>query len=185
MPNCWASSTNAGRGLGADRRTGADTRSRRRPGAGGVRTAAYRYFADRLTRRPEADADHVFRGARRQSPAPRSALPVAGLHIDLVASARTAGCSAGRRSRGPQILSLGIIDGRNIWKADLDDDPRSDLEPARRRRAARVHGRAVLLATPHTDRSGAGEQARSGRYEVVARLRRAEDRGIGDSSPRL
>jgi 5-methyltetrahydropteroyltriglutamate--homocysteine methyltransferase len=46
-------------------------------------------------------------------------LPVAGLHVDLVE-----GCSQFdsvlARLTGDKILSLGVIDGRNIWRADLD-----------------------------------------------------------------
>ena len=47
------------------------------------------------------------------------ALPVAGLHIDLVrAPDQLAAVLAGL---GPQqVLSAGVIDGRNIWRADLD-----------------------------------------------------------------
>ncbi len=46
------------------------------------------------------------------------ALPVAGLHIDLVrAPEQLDAVLAG--ARADQLLSLGVIDGRNIWKADL------------------------------------------------------------------
>ena len=44
-------------------------------------------------------------------------LPVAGLHLDLV---RAPGQAAQVLARGTdKILSLGLIDGRNVWRADL------------------------------------------------------------------
>lgn len=47
------------------------------------------------------------------------ALPVQGLHIDLVrAPEQLSGVLAGVRAE--QVLSLGVIDGRNIWRTDLD-----------------------------------------------------------------
>ncbi len=48
-----------------------------------------------------------------------SRLPVAGLHIDAV---RGAGDLKEIAAKWPEekVLSVGIIDGRNIWKADLD-----------------------------------------------------------------
>lgn len=46
------------------------------------------------------------------------ALPVHGLHVDLVrAPAQLADVLAG--ARADIVLSLGVIDGRNVWKADL------------------------------------------------------------------
>ena len=45
-------------------------------------------------------------------------LPVAGIHVDLVrAPEQLDAVLAG--ARADQVLSLGVIDGRNIWKADL------------------------------------------------------------------
>lgn len=47
------------------------------------------------------------------------ALPVQGLHIDLVcAPDQLSGVLAGVREG--QVLSLGVIDGHNIWRTDLD-----------------------------------------------------------------
>lgn len=46
------------------------------------------------------------------------ALPVAGLHIDLVRAPEQLEPVA-RLSRKDQVLSLGLIDGRNVWRADL------------------------------------------------------------------
>jgi 5-methyltetrahydropteroyltriglutamate--homocysteine methyltransferase len=46
-------------------------------------------------------------------------LPVAGVHLDLVRGAGQ--LEAALAAAGPtQVLSLGVIDGRNIWIADLD-----------------------------------------------------------------
>ncbi|RJS94106.1 5-methyltetrahydropteroyltriglutamate--homocysteine S-methyltransferase [Salinisphaera sp. Q1T1-3] len=45
-------------------------------------------------------------------------LPVAGLHIDAVRGAKEAAAIAA--TIGPEtVLSLGLVDGRNIWKTDL------------------------------------------------------------------
>ena len=46
-------------------------------------------------------------------------LPVHSLHIDAVAAPDEARVAA-RRLRSEQVLSLGVIDGRNIWRADLE-----------------------------------------------------------------
>jgi 5-methyltetrahydropteroyltriglutamate--homocysteine methyltransferase len=45
------------------------------------------------------------------------ALPVAGLHLDLVRAPEQIGDIAD--APGDRVLSLGVIDGRNIWRADL------------------------------------------------------------------
>ncbi|GAA4179850.1 5-methyltetrahydropteroyltriglutamate--homocysteine S-methyltransferase [Shinella granuli] len=47
-----------------------------------------------------------------------AALPVAGLHIDLARAPEQLDAVA-RAVRADQVLSLGVIDGRNIWRADL------------------------------------------------------------------
>lgn len=47
-----------------------------------------------------------------------TALPVAGLHLDLVRGHEQLGTVL-TRARADQVLSLGVIDGRNIWRADL------------------------------------------------------------------
>lgn len=46
-------------------------------------------------------------------------LPVAGLHIDLVRAPEQLDDVLNRIGRD-KVLSLGVVDGRNIWKADLD-----------------------------------------------------------------
>ncbi len=45
-------------------------------------------------------------------------LPVAGLHIDAVRGVAEAEALAGRVSHDT-VLSLGLVDGRNVWKTDL------------------------------------------------------------------
>ncbi len=100
-------------------------------------------------------------------------LPVAGLHLDLVrVPEQLDDVVAG--ARPGLVLSLGVIDGRNIWRADL-------LKPARQagtRRAPARHrscgDRAVVLAAARPDRSRPGDRARS-RAEELARLLGAED----------
>jgi 5-methyltetrahydropteroyltriglutamate--homocysteine methyltransferase len=59
-------------------------------------------------------------GALGDNLAAALALPVHGLHVDLVrAPEQLAAVLAGAR---PELaLSLGVIDGRNIWKAELND----------------------------------------------------------------
>ncbi|MCZ4336149.1 5-methyltetrahydropteroyltriglutamate--homocysteine S-methyltransferase [Shewanella colwelliana] len=49
-----------------------------------------------------------------------SALPVAGLHLDLVAAPEQLPLFAAQLSQD-QVLSLGVINGRNVWAAQLDD----------------------------------------------------------------
>ena len=47
-------------------------------------------------------------------------LPVDGLHVDLVRGRAEAAWVA-ERLGADKVLSAGVIDGRNIWRADLDD----------------------------------------------------------------
>ncbi len=48
-------------------------------------------------------------------------LPVAGLHIDVVSNGRDEIIKVVDWLSAHQVVSLGIIDGRNIWKTDLED----------------------------------------------------------------
>lgn len=48
-------------------------------------------------------------------------LPVAGLHIDVVSDGRDEIIKVVDWLSAHQVVSLGIIDGRNIWKTDLED----------------------------------------------------------------
>ncbi len=45
-------------------------------------------------------------------------LPVAGLHLDLVRGSGQLGDAVARAPRS-MLLSLGVVDGRNVWRADL------------------------------------------------------------------
>jgi 5-methyltetrahydropteroyltriglutamate--homocysteine methyltransferase len=55
------------------------------------------------------------------------ALPVSGLHLDLVRAPGQLAAFAGSYPKD-KVLSLGVIDGRNVWRADLDGALRT-LEP--------------------------------------------------------
>ncbi len=57
-------------------------------------------------------------GAPADNLAALAALPVAGLHVDLVRAPEQLG-DVLSATRVDQVLSLGVIDGRNIWRADL------------------------------------------------------------------
>jgi 5-methyltetrahydropteroyltriglutamate--homocysteine methyltransferase len=68
-------------------------------------------------------------------------LPVAGLHIDLVRGAADLDPVL-RTARPDQWLSLGLIDGRNVWRTDL----RAALATAQRVAAARGGNRRLMIA---------------------------------------
>jgi len=69
-------------------------------------------------------------------------LPVQGLHVDLVRAPRQLDrLLEAWPARGGRVLSLGVIDGRNIWKADLAA-ALSQLERAQ----ARVGGESLWVA---------------------------------------
>src|SRR5690606_22772892 len=56
-------------------------------------------------------------------------LPVAGVHLDLVRAPEQLSAAL-ERVRPEQVLELGVIDGRNVWRADLSAQLRM-LEQAR------------------------------------------------------
>jgi 5-methyltetrahydropteroyltriglutamate--homocysteine methyltransferase len=58
-------------------------------------------------------------GALRDNLATALSLPVHGLHIDLVRAPEQLDAVLAR-ARPDLVLSLGVLDGRNIWKADLN-----------------------------------------------------------------
>jgi 5-methyltetrahydropteroyltriglutamate--homocysteine methyltransferase len=68
-----------------------------------------------------------------------ASLPVAGVHIDLVRAPQQLDEVCARLGR-EQFLSLGVIDGRNIWKTALTDAERL-IE-----RARELHGDALMIA---------------------------------------
>ena len=57
-------------------------------------------------------------GALGDNLATALSLPVHGLHVDLVRAPEQLGAVV-ERARPDLVLSLGVIDGRNIWRADL------------------------------------------------------------------
>ena len=63
-------------------------------------------------------------------------LPVAGLHLDL-ARGRGQLDAFLDGSPAPEVLSLGVVDGRNVWRTDLDE-ALALLERARERLGARL-----------------------------------------------
>jgi 5-methyltetrahydropteroyltriglutamate--homocysteine methyltransferase len=77
-------------------------------------------------------------GALGDNLATALALPVHGLHVDLVRAPEQLGAVVAG-ARPDLVLSLGVIDGRNIWKADLNAIL-DRIEPVVRA------GRAVVLA---------------------------------------
>ncbi len=59
-------------------------------------------------------------------------LPVAGLHLDLVRAPEQLDAVVAKAPRG-LVLSLGVVDGRNIWKTDLEK-VLAKIEPVAARR---------------------------------------------------
>jgi 5-methyltetrahydropteroyltriglutamate--homocysteine methyltransferase len=106
---------------------------------------AYRHFADKLTGLKLMLTTYF--GALDDNLDTALGLPVAGLHLDLArAPGQLDAVLAGARAE--QLLSLGVIDGRNIWKADLTAIL-DRLEPvARSRRRLLVAPSCSLLHTP-------------------------------------
>ena len=86
-------------------------------------------------------------GALGDNLATALALPVAGLHVDLVrAPEQLDAVLAGARE--DLLLSLGVIDGRNVWKADITA-LLDRYEPVVNRRAAvQIAPSCSLLHTP-------------------------------------
>ena len=68
-------------------------------------------------------------------------LPVAGLHLDLVRAPEQLDCVLAKASAG-LMLSLGVVDGRNVWRADLS----AILD--RVERVAARHGTDHLMLAP-------------------------------------
>jgi 5-methyltetrahydropteroyltriglutamate--homocysteine methyltransferase len=59
-------------------------------------------------------------GALQENLDPVLESPISGLHVDLVRGASQAD-ELMRRKPSRLVLSLGLVDGRNVWKADLDE----------------------------------------------------------------
>jgi 5-methyltetrahydropteroyltriglutamate--homocysteine methyltransferase len=78
-----------------------------------------------------------------------AALPVAGLHIDLKRGAGQLDAVLAKAPKG-LVLSLGVIDGRNVWRADLEA-VLDEIEPVIKARGADriiVSTSCSLLHTP-------------------------------------
>lgn len=110
-------------------------------------------------------------------------LPVAGLHLDLVRAPEQLE-TVGRLAPKDLVLSLGLIDGRNVWRANLPailDRIKPivagwSLGPSR--------DRAFVLDAVCADRLAYGDGAGC-EHQVVARLRGPEDRRAGHPGPGL
>lgn len=98
-------------------------------GAGGIKLMLATYF-----------------GALGGNLATALALPVAGLHVDLVRAPEQLGAVLAG-ARADLVLSLGVIDGRNIWKADLAKILDA-LEGAAAKRIVQIAPSCSLLHTP-------------------------------------
>jgi 5-methyltetrahydropteroyltriglutamate--homocysteine methyltransferase len=86
-------------------------------------------------------------GALGDNLATALALPVAGLHVDLVrAPEQLDAVLAGARE--DLVLSLGVIDGRNVWKADLSALLERYEPVIRQRRDVEIAPSCSLLHTP-------------------------------------
>ena len=68
-------------------------------------------------------------------------LPVAGVHIDLVRAPHQLDAAL-KAARKDQVISLGVIDGRNIWRADL-----SSILPTVEK-AVKAHGAENIFVAP-------------------------------------
>ena len=69
------------------------------------------------------------------------ALPVPAC-ISISCARRSSSTTSGEGRRGDRVLSLGVIDGRNVWRADLSQHSR----PARARRRQASAGDRVQIA---------------------------------------
>ena len=103
------------RRLGADRRAVPGARSRRRDARGAAPGLCARW-PQRC--RAEDHADDLFRRARRQS-ATRRWRCRSPACMSIWCARRSSSTRCWRRRRADLVLSLGVIDGRNIWRADL------------------------------------------------------------------
>ena len=111
-----------------------------------------------------------------------ASLPVAGLHVDLVRAPGQlpAVLEALPRDRW---LSLGVVDGRNVWRTDLRAAPRAAPRGGGGGLRQAADGRALLLAAARAAQLGDGDRARP-RAEAPPRLRQREAEGGRDARPR-
>src|SRR2546422_994135 len=78
------------------------------------------------------------------------ALPVQGLHVDLVRAPEQLDPLLAAWPKG-RVLSAGVIDGRNVWRADFEKQAAFVERAAGKKRKGRVWGGAScsLMHTPH------------------------------------
>ena len=102
------------------------------------------------------------------------ALPVAGLHLDLVRAPEQIGDVAD--VPGDRVLSLGVIDGRNIWRADLSRilDRLEPVVAKLGRDRVQIAPSCSMLHVPIDLGPGNGPRSRG---EKLAGVFGAEDRG--------
>jgi 5-methyltetrahydropteroyltriglutamate--homocysteine methyltransferase len=119
------------------------------------------------------------------------ALPVAGLHVDLIrAPEQLDAVLAG--ARPDLVLSLGVVDGRNVWRADLEAIL-ARLEPAAKGRDIVLAPSCSLLHTPIdlAQEAALDEEVRSWlafavqKLEELAILARALNEGRGSVAEAL
>ena len=94
--------------------------------------------------------------------------PPAELHLDLVRAPEQLAAALARRR--PARLSLGVVDGRNVWAADLDLALDRDRRRGRRARQRPGDDRAVVLAAARALRGRARDRHRP-RDPAVAGVR--------------
>jgi 5-methyltetrahydropteroyltriglutamate--homocysteine methyltransferase len=84
--------------------------------------AAYRHAFERLARAANAPKILLatYFGALGSNLALAASLPTAGLHVDLVRAPEQLRAVSEALPRD-RVLSAGLVDGRNVWRADLDD----------------------------------------------------------------
>ena len=133
------------------------------------------------------------RGARARWPrrsAPRSAWRPTSRGSTTPSLERVAGAAAGRArtstscARRDQLapalaalagarraLSLGVVDGRNVWAADLDRALDGDRRGGRGARRRPRHDRPVVLAAPRPLRRGARDARSTAEVRAVAGVR--------------
>ncbi len=114
-------------------------------------------------------------GGLEDNPEFAVALPVHGLHIDLVRAPDQIDAVL-KAAPKTLVLSLGIVDGRNVWRADLEA-LLDHLAPIAAARDVILAPSCSLLHTPVD--LALEKEARAG-GDAMARLRRSEDRGTID-----
>ena len=157
------------RRVGADRRAVPGARSRRRDARGaapGLWRAGARAAALKILLRPISAAlgDNLDTALRCRSPG----------CISISCGRRSSSTPCWRRRRAGLVLSLGVIDGRNIWRADLPA-LLDRLEPIVAKRGADRVQIAPSCSLLHVPVDLELETDARCRREELARLRRPED----------